>query len=685
MLAELYPWKSEKGENRSFFYASSSHNSVVGMRGKSPRFSAFDESCLRAQQMPSSANESVAQGSLMCFPAQCNFAGTKYALENVSLWQSKGYKVLLDAAALVGNSPLDLSTHSPDYVVISFYKMFGSPTGIGALLIKKSDSVSSLASNKLYFGGGTVGAVLYDFDWVRLRSGLEESLEDGTVNFQSIAALKHGFAALERVGGVSKISRHVFAQAHYLASKISSLKHWNGTKVCELYGWSEEEVSESSKTNLESIHRTHGAVVAINLRRADGSWVGHNEFERLASQRGFQLRTGCFCNPGACQKYLKMTSESIVRNYQRGHRCWDDNDLDPINGNPIGAIRVSFPYFARKSATIAFLKFIETFYVESSPPICKPLEDRGEAEKVPKLERICVFPIKSCGGFDVSEWNLVTEGLEYDREWMLVDQKGKFVNQKAEPKMTLITARIDGAEHKLCITAPGMIPLEIDTLDYPEEQFDFEVCGDTCPGRVYDEKICRWFTTFLGSEPVRLVRLAPEAERKAKVAGCSPENAGMCQSSAVRFTNEAQFLIVNQSSLDEVRQRLIANNIGLDGESKSLEEDIERVASERLNNMRSNLTISGRPAFDEDHWSVVSIGENLRFKIAGDCARCRMITIDPETGKSHREPLHTLSTFRRKHGRVIFGVLAVHDPVQNPIPIRVGMPVTIKSDLSLPQ
>lgn len=674
LLADLYDWESDQSASRTFFYAASSHNSIVGMRKCAPQFAAFDSDFLTSRTLPPSANDFVAQGSLICFPAQCNFSGTKYPLENVSLWQSKGFKVLLDAAAFVGTSPLDLSQHTPDYVVLSFYKMFGYPTGLGALLIRKSSSTAELARNKTYFGGGTVGAVLYDKDWAMIRERLEESLEDGTANFQAIASLKHGFAALKKYGSTEAISRHVFAHAHLLARLLSEMRHWNGAKVVEIYGWSDSELSKDSLSSLSEMHNNHGGVVTLSIRKSDGSWVGHNEVDRLASQEGFQLRTGCFCNPGACQKFLKLTSETIVGNYERGHRCWDDNDV--INGLPTGAVRVSFPYFCKPSHVTAFASFIRHHFVEAVHPIVASVDRSSSIETIARLDKICVFPIKSCGGFEVDEWNVTSEGLEYDREWMLVDREGRFVNQKAEPKLSLVSTKIEA--RTLTVSAPGMPSLLIDLDDIPDEELDLQVCGDVCFGRVYPQTVSEWFVSFLGSEPLLLVRNAPNSDRKAKNTCTSSESNELVCDKTVRFVNESQFLIVNRSSMDDLKTRLISSSVE---ESDRGGENKEETANKRLSNMRWNLCVDGALKYDEDRWISLRIGSSHQLVVSGDCARCRMINIDPETGLSCREPLHTLSTYRRKNGRVVFGVLAVLEPLAEPLPIHVGMPVTIHSRL----
>ncbi|KAL6998952.1 Molybdenum cofactor sulfurase [Sarracenia purpurea var. burkii] len=87
-----------------------------------------------------------------------------------------------------------------------------------------------------------------------------------------------------------------------------------------------------------------GPIVSFNLKRPDGSWFGYREVEKLASLSGIQLRTGCFCNPGACAKYLALSHLDLLSNIEAGHICWDDHDI--IHGKPTGAVRVSFGYMS---------------------------------------------------------------------------------------------------------------------------------------------------------------------------------------------------------------------------------------------------------------------------------------------------------------------------------------------------
>jgi selenocysteine lyase/cysteine desulfurase len=68
-----------------------------------------------------------------------------------------GYNTMLDAAALVPRSPIDLLEVDADAMCVSFYKMFGYPTGLGALVAKKDFLLDVL--QRPWFGGGTIDLV----------------------------------------------------------------------------------------------------------------------------------------------------------------------------------------------------------------------------------------------------------------------------------------------------------------------------------------------------------------------------------------------------------------------------------------------------------------------------------------------------------------------------------------------
>ena len=165
-----------------------SHTSVQGLRqllgpGAELRL-ATDDDILEVSQQCSDSSHLSNHGApnLICFPAMSNFNGKKYPLgwvEKIQQLRSRNF-VLLDAAAFLSSNGLDLAETQPAFIVLSFYKMFGYPTGLGALLVKKS-CVGVL--EKKYFGGGTVDVALVHKNFHVSRKQTSQKYEDGTSNF----------------------------------------------------------------------------------------------------------------------------------------------------------------------------------------------------------------------------------------------------------------------------------------------------------------------------------------------------------------------------------------------------------------------------------------------------------------------------------------------------------------------
>lgn len=193
LVAEAFPWVSPgpEGSGSCFCYLTDSHTSVVGMRKITAAMNVTSipvrpEDMWSADRQDAAAAEDPAGDPagqpphLFCYPAQSNFSGTRYPLSWIGEVKSGRRRpasrpgkwfVLLDAAAFVGTSPLDLSVHQADFVPLSFYKIFGFPTGLGALLVNNR---SAPLLRKTYFGGGTAAAYLAGDDFYVPRESVAE-------------------------------------------------------------------------------------------------------------------------------------------------------------------------------------------------------------------------------------------------------------------------------------------------------------------------------------------------------------------------------------------------------------------------------------------------------------------------------------------------------------------------------
>jgi len=236
---------------------------------------------------------------------------------------------LVDAAKACGTCPPDLAEHSPDFVVLSFYKIFGYPTGIGALLIHKR---AAGILRRRYFGGGTVEAVAADADFLRRRPGAA-GLEDGTLNFLALPALAHGFERIRKLGGFPAVEAHTHALASYLVSWLRELRHGSGSPAAHVYGWQGAGAGGRAEAPGQG-PGGQGPVVAFNLRRPSGKWVGCREVERMAALEGIRLRTGCFCNPGLWPSKSQLQLELF---------CMEPTSLGLLNPTPLPSVRPPAP------------------------------------------------------------------------------------------------------------------------------------------------------------------------------------------------------------------------------------------------------------------------------------------------------------------------------------------------------
>lgn len=422
--------------------------------------------------------------------------------------------------------------------------------------------------------------------------------------------------------------------------------------------------------------------MTFNLKSPDGSWVGYNEVEKLASTRGIQLRTGCFCNPGACSKYLGLTHTELHSNFQSGHVCWDDNDI--ISGRPTGAVRVSFGYMSTFEDAQAFVNFIDEFFVSwiSSSGNGKMAKDLREsdieigslmttsAKRKYYLESITVYPIKSCAGFSVDSWPLSDTGLAYDREWLVKSAFGEVLTQKKIPLMSSIGTSIDHENGKLYVTSPNIeeqlqIPLVEDSFCNDEE---INLCDQRAQGNGYGAEVNEWFSKAL-DHPCFLVRkgndgpLGCKGVRNRKSLSSRDMSAKRNFCKKLSFVNEGQLLLVSKSSVRDLNKRL--------GSSIQVEEGTKRKSiSAQLEvdpmRFRPNLVISGTEPYEEDDWHSVTVGKE-HFIVLGGCNRCQMINIDPQTGFQRKgEPLATLASYRRIKGKILFGILLMHEKQLSP-------------------
>jgi selenocysteine lyase/cysteine desulfurase len=284
-----------------------------------------------------------AHANLLAFPAQSNFSGVKHPLELVEEAAARGWRVLVDAAAFVPTSRLDLQAVRPDFVCVSFYKMFGYPTGVGCLLARHG-ALAML--RRPWFAGGTV-----NFATVHARAHIlaprEAGFEDGTLNYLGIPAVEIGLRHLARAG-IDAIQTRVRCLTGWLLDRLVNLRHSNGRPMVRIYG------------PLTAAMR--GPIVTMNFYDPDGHLLDYRRVEELASEDGISVRTGCFCNPGAGETAEGITDEDVVAALETSTDLTLPRFLQVIThrgGKSAGAIRVSFGIASNFADALRFLTFAE--------------------------------------------------------------------------------------------------------------------------------------------------------------------------------------------------------------------------------------------------------------------------------------------------------------------------------------
>jgi len=261
---------------------------------------------------------------LFAFPAQSNFSGVQHPLAWIDRAHTHGFDVLLDAAAFAPTNRLDLARWTPEFVALSFYKMFGYPTGVGALLARH-EALARL--RRPWFAGGTIDVVSVQADQFR-RTGGVAAFEDGTLDFLAIPAVEFGLDLLDTVG-IDAIHARVRALTSWLIGELLGATHANGSPAVRLYGPASTE--------------QRGGTVAFNLVAPDGSLIDHAVVHARAASQQLSLRTGCFCNPGAGELAFGLSREEISECLARApDRMTHDDFRRCIDPKASGAIRVSF-------------------------------------------------------------------------------------------------------------------------------------------------------------------------------------------------------------------------------------------------------------------------------------------------------------------------------------------------------
>jgi molybdenum cofactor sulfurtransferase len=365
LVGESYPF----GPGGRYLLTFDNHNSVNGIRqfarakGASVTYLPLTPADLRVSQEALARHLQAATSvrrrrfgrrrsgsaarNLFAFPAQSNFSGVQHPLAWIAQAQAAGYDVLLDAAAFAPTNRLDLSRWHPDYVSLSFYKIFGYPTGIGALLVRRP-ALAKL--HRPWYAGGTI-----TFSSVRAEAspggGFYQTpgpagFEDGTVDYLGIPAVGIGLDHISSVG-VETVHTRVMCLTGWLLEALSALRHSNGAPVVRIYGPAGTD--------------RRGATIAMNFFDPSDVLIDSVRVERRANRAAISLRSGCHCNPGVRETTLGFSTQEMAAAFKDKDRLRYEEFLQVIDGKTTGAARASIGLVTTFADVYRFWEFAGGF------------------------------------------------------------------------------------------------------------------------------------------------------------------------------------------------------------------------------------------------------------------------------------------------------------------------------------
>jgi uncharacterized protein YcbX len=262
-----------------------------------------------------------------------------------------------------------------------------------------------------------------------------------------------------------------------------------------------------------------------------------------------------------------------------------------------------------------------------------------------------IHPVKAFRPVGLREAVVEPWGLAGDRRWALIDDGVMVVTQRSRPRLGLAAAELTPGGG-LRLSAPGRAPITV-SVPRPGATVTVDIFGDKVEAVAADEAAHAWCSGLAGAG-VRLVHLDDPATRRP----VDPDYA--LPGETVSFADGYPLLLTSQSSLDSLNSLIAEGDRAEEGPLP-------------MNRFRPSVVVAGAPAWAEDDWQRIAIGE-VSFRVAKPCGRCVVTTTDQATTVRGKEPLRTLGRHRRFGGELVFGQNLVPESTGT---IRLGDPVTV--------
>lgn len=245
-----------------------------------------------------------------------------------------------------------------------------------------------------------------------------------------------------------------------------------------------------------------------------------------------------------------------------------------------------------------------------------------------KIEKLYIYPIKSCQGLKIGDTNIEKTGFKYDRFFAVINSKNEVLTARENSKLLTISSEINN--DKLTLSTYGAPSISIDLNKILIDKIDIKIFNDSAKAKIVGNETDDWLSHIL-QQKCRLASIDLEQLRKMKSKYNGKEN------DFISFSDISPIHLISEESLKDLNSKL-ENPITID-------------------NFRPNIVVSGLLPYEEDNWSSIKIGD-CEFEVTLRTPRCSFTTIDPITTKvdSKQEPLRTLSKYRKAGNSINFGI-----------------------------
>lgn len=218
-------------------------------------------------------------------------------------------------------------------------------------------------------------------------------------------------------------------------------------------------------------------------------------------------------------------------------------------------------------------------------------------------------------------------GFEHDRRFMLIDENGNFISQRTHPNLVFFTPEI---KNDVLLVHYKERTLQVSLSEHGTHKVSTTIFDATVQATEVNDEANEWFSAIFGQK-IRLVKME-DSDVRLKSLKKGPEKV------EVSFADGYPYLIVGTASLDHL-------NTQLD----------EPLLMDRF---RPNIVLTTNEPHIEDTLESISIG-GTQFLVVKPCARCQVITVDQKSGTKSKEPLKTLSSYRKINKKIYFGANAI--------------------------